>query len=293
MEIYKAHGTGNDFVVLPDPEGRLDLSGEAVMALCDRRFGIGADGVLRLAPSVDGDVFMDYRNGGDGEPVEMCGNGVRVVALHLLHHGWTTEHVLHIETRAGMRTATVDQGDGGRPERVTVDMGPPSFALDALPFVGGEVRDGWHHLEVDGDDVALLPVSMGNPHAVVLCDDPATAPVTVLGPRLERDDRFPNGTNVEFVTVRDRRTLDLRVWERGVGETLACGTGVCGAVAALTAVDRLAADAEVTVRVRGGTLVVGWSGREGDPVLLTGSAEEVARIELDPAWAAHHDLAGT
>ena len=291
MELYKAHGTGNDFVVLPDPEGRLDLTAETVMALCDRRFGIGADGVLRLAPSDDGHVFMDYRNGGDGAPVEMCGNGVRVVAMHLLDHGWTTEHVLQIETRAGMRTATVNESYSGRRDSVTVDMGPPSFLPDALPFTGGELRDGWHHLDVDGTDVALLPVSMGNPHAVLLVDDPADAPVTTLGPRLETDAHFPNGTNVEFVTVRDRHTLDLRVWERGVGETLACGTGVCGAVAALTTVGQLDAHTEVTVTVPGGTLVVQWSGYEDDHVLMTGPAEEVARIELDPAWAARHGLA--
>lgn len=291
MEIYKAHGTGNDFVVLPDPEGRIDLSTETVVALCDRRFGIGADGVLRLAPSDDGHVFMDYRNGGDGAPVEMCGNGVRVVAMHLLDHGWTTDQVLRIETRAGMRTATVNESSSGHRESVTVDMGPPSFTPRDLPFVGGDVRDGWHHLDVDGQDVALLPVSMGNPHAVLVCDDPSTAPVTTLGPRLETDERFPNGTNVEFVAVRDGTTLDLRVWERGVGETLACGTGVCGAVAALTSIGRLDAHAGVTVRVPGGTLVVRWSGGEGDPVLLTGPAEEVARIDLDPDWAARHGLA--
>lgn len=291
MQIYKAHGTGNDFVVLPDPEGRLDLSADTVMALCDRRFGIGGDGVLRLAPSADGHVFMDYRNGGDGAPVEMCGNGVRVVAKHLLDHGWTTERVIRVETRAGMRTATVADSSDGRHDSVTVDMGPPSFLLEALPFAGGEVRDGWHHLDVDGAEVTLLPVSMGNPHAVLLCDDPADAPVATLGARLGTDARFPNGTNVEFVAVRDRRTLDLRVWERGVGETLACGTGVCGAVAALTSVGRLDAHAEVTVHVPGGTLVVRWSGEHDDPVLMTGPAEEVARIDLDPAWAARHGLA--
>lgn len=290
MQIYKAHGTGNDFLVVPDPEGRLELDAETVVALCDRRFGLGADGVLRLAPSDHAHVFMDYRNGGDGEPVEMCGNGVRVVARHLLDHGWTTDHTLQIDTRAGVRTATIHERVDGGVDTVTVDMGPPSFELDALPFTGGEVRDGWHHLDVDGTDVALLPVSMGNPHAVLLCDDPADAPVTTLGPRLEQDPAFPRGTNVEFVTVRDRHTLDLRVWERGVGETKACGTGVCGAVAALTTIGLLDAHAQVTVHVPGGTLVVAWSGYEHDHVLLTGPAEEVGRIELTPSWAERHGL---
>jgi diaminopimelate epimerase len=291
MDLYKAHGTGNDFVVLPDPDGRVELDADTVMALCDRRFGIGADGVLRLAPTDDGHVFMDYRNGGDGAPVEMCGNGVRVVARHLLDHGWTADRVLQIATRAGVRTATINESAEGAIESVTVDMGPPSFTPDDLPFTGGEVRDGWHHLDVDGIAVALLPVSMGNPHAVLLCEDPTEAPVTTLGPQLERHPAFPQGTNVEFSTVRDPRTLDLRVWERGVGETLACGTGVCGAVAALTSIGRLEAGSEVTVTVPGGTLVVGWSGAEDDPVLLTGPAEEVARLQLDTAWAERRGLA--
>jgi diaminopimelate epimerase len=291
MELYKAHGTGNDFLVLPDPDGRIDLSASMVVDLCDRHFGLGADGVLRLAPSDDAHVFMDYRNGGDGAPVEMCGNGVRVVARHLLDHGWTDDRTQRIETRAGIRTVTIDEGPDGSFQSATVDMGPPGFALDALPFHGGRVDDhGWHHLDVDGEDVALLPVSMGNPHAVLLVDEPATAPVTTLGPVLERDEAFPKGTNVEFVAVRDGRTLDLRVWERGVGETMACGTGVCGAVAALTADGRLDPGHDVTVTVPGGTLVVRWSGEEADPVLLTGPAEEVARIELDGDWAARHGL---
>lgn len=291
MEFYKAHGTGNDFLVLPDPDGRFELDADAVVALCDRRFGLGADGVLRLAPSEHAHVFMDYRNGGDGAPVEMCGNGVRVVARHLLEHGWTTDHDLQIDTRAGIRTATINERSTGGIQSITVDMGPPAFAPDALPFRGGQVRDGWHHLDIDGSDVALLPVSMGNPHAVLLCDDPADAPVTSLGPRLERDGAFPQGTNVEFVAVRDRRTLDLRVWERGVGETKSCGTGVCGAVAALTEHGQLDAHVDVTVHVPGGTLVVTWSGYEADPVLLSGPAEEVGRIELTPAWAQRHGLA--
>ena len=230
MDIYKAHGTGNDFVVLPDPEGRLDLDASTV------------------------------------------------VAKHLRDHGWTSDEVVRVDTRAGLRTATVHEQPDGTTS-VTVDMGPPAFAPEALPFTGGELRDGWHHLEVDGADVGLLPVSMGNPHAVLLCDDPATAPVGTLGARLERDERFPKGTNVEFVAVRGDGSLDLRVWERGVGETLACGTGVCGAVAALTADGRLTPRTDVTVRVPGGTLVVRWDGGADDPVLLTGPAEEVAHIE--------------
>lgn len=301
MDIFKAHGTGNDFVVVPDPDGAVELTAEAVVALCDRRFGLGADGVLRLAPAAEAaaaghdtdgaHVFMDYRNGGDGAPVEMCGNGVRVVARHLHDHGWTTDTTIRIATRAGVRTAELHLDDSDGVTGVTVDMGPPSFAPAALPLVDSDPgEDGWHHLEVDGVGRRFLPVSMGNPHAVLLVDEPADAPVTTLGPRLETHEAFPKGTNVEFVAVRDRTTLDLRVWERGVGETLACGTGVCGAVAALVRSDHLDADQQVTVRVPGGTLVVEWNGQPEAPVLMTGPAVEVARVTLHDDWARRHGL---
>lgn len=289
MQIHKAHGAGNDFVVVPDRDGRLDLTAEAVVALCDRRFGIGADGVLRLAPSVDADVFMDYRNGGDGAPVEMCGNGVRVVAAHLVEHGWTDQRVVRVDTRAGVRTAVVDVDGDGRVTSVEVDMGPPTFGaaavgLDPAQLLGGDrAPDGHGRLEADGTTVDFTPVSMGNPHAVVVVDDPTTAPVATLGPALERHPAFGAGTNVGFAAVVARSAIDLRVWERGVGETMACGTGVCGAVAALTADGRLDADVDVAVSVPGGTLHVRWAGGADDPVMLRGPAVEVATITASPA----------
>jgi diaminopimelate epimerase len=289
MIVHKAHGTGNDFVVVPDPHGELTLGAAAVVALCDRRTGIGGDGLLRLAPASegvpfggrDGDhVFMDYRNA-DGTVAQMCGNGVRVVARHLHDHGWTDDRVLHIGTRAGTRTATVHLGPDGRVTSVAVDMGPPAFAGPDLPAVD---EWGWADVRTATGTTRLLPVSMGNPHALVLVDDPAGAPVTTLGPELERADAFPQGVNVEFVAVRDRTVLDLRVWERGVGETAACGTGVCGAVAGLGARGLVDVGTDVTVEVPGGTLVVRWGGGADDPVLLTGPAEEVGTIELATAW---------
>ncbi len=285
MDFYKAHGTGNDFVVIPDPAGRLSLDAAAVTALCDRRFGIGADGVIRLAPSDDAHVFMDYRNGGDGSIVEMCGNGVRVVAAHLVEHGWTDDRTILIDTRDGVKTAIVRTDDAGRVLDVTVEMGRPRFAHDSLPFAAaGDPVDGFEAIVVNGQTHRALTVSMGNPHAVLLCDDPADAPVLTLGPRIEASPAFPQGTNVEFVAVRDRGRIDLRVWERGVGETLACGTGVCGAVAALITVDRLERGVEVEVHVPGGLLHVRWDGGSDDSVLLRGPAVEVARLTPDPAW---------
>lgn len=290
MELHKAHGTGNDFVVLPDPGGVVDLDEATVVALCDRRFGIGADGVLRLAPSADAHVFMDYRNGGDGGVVEMCGNGVRVVAAHLVEHGWTDDEQLRIDTRDGVKTATVHRGVGGRVHAVTVDMGPPRFDDAAVAYVGGTSADGMRTIETPAGPMNVLTVSMGNPHAVVLTADPATAPVETAGPAIERSASFANGANVEFVAVRDRDRLELRVWERGVGETLACGTGVCGAVAALTADGVLEPGVTVHVEVPGGLLQVRWDGGADDPVMLTGPVEQVGRIEPDARWLARIGL---
>lgn len=289
MQLHKAHGAGNDFVVVPDRVGEVDLTPDAVVALCDRRFGIGADGVIRLAPAADAHVFMDYRNGGDGRPVEMCGNGVRVVAAHLIEHGWTDDRELRIGTRAGVRTAVVTTDDRGRVTDVDVDMGPPSFDPDDVGITrhdihaSGERGSGRHTLVLQQHDVRLVAVSMGNPHAVIAVDDIAHAPVTTLGPAIERHPGFANGTNVEFATVTGRRSVELRVWERGVGETLACGTGVCATVATFVALDALDPDTPIQVTVPGGTLTARWSGRAGTPVHLAGPAVEVATITPSPA----------
>jgi len=296
MQVHKAHGTGNDFVVVPDRDGSVALTAAQVAALCDRRTGLGADGMLRLAPAEEGiehggssddHVFMDYRNA-DGSPAEMCGNGVRVVARHLHDHGWTSDTELRIGTRAGTRRAWLQLDVDDRVVAVTVDLGPPAFAGPDLPPVGA---DGHAAVDAGGTTTRVLPVSMGNPHAVVACDDPATAPVTTLGPAIETSSAFPHGTNVEFVHVLDATHVDLRVWERGVGETRACGTGVCGVVAALAARGRVATATDVTVTVPGGTLLVRWDGGPDDPVLLTGPAEEGGSVRLAPGWLARAGVA--
>lgn len=291
MRVHKAHGTGNDFVVVPDLHGTVALTAAQVAALCDRRTGVGGDGMLRLAPAAEGvehgasgddHVFMDYRNA-DGSPAEMCGNGLRVVARHLYDHGWTSDTELRIGSRAGTKQAWLRLDADDNVVAVTVDLGAPAFAGPDLPPVGA---DGHAAVDAGGTTTRVLPVSMGNPHAVVTCRDPLTAPVTTLGPAIEASSDYPHGTNVEFVHVLDATHVDLRVWERGVGETQACGTGVCGAVAALAARGALATGTEVTVTVPGGTLLVRWDGGVDDPVLLTGPAEEVARIDLAPGWLA-------
>lgn len=269
MNYTKAHGTGNDFVVLLDLGDDLDLPATLVRALCDRRRGIGADGVLRIGSSEVADVTMDYRNA-DGTIVEMCGNGVRVVAKYVLDRALVAGDEVKIETPAGIRAVTAKRGPDGLVAEVTVDMGPPTAAA------------GSQALDVDGTAVEMTAVSMGNPHAVLLVEDVATAPVTDLGPRIERHRHFPDGVNVEFAAVRSPRDIDLRVWERGVGETAACGTGACATQVVLHRLGLVEAD--VTVHLPGGDLQVSWDG--DGAVSMTGPAVEVASGVLDDAWLA-------
>jgi len=259
VRFTKGHGTSNDFVLVPDPDGDLALSDAFVRAVCDRRTGVGADGILRvvrtacvpdyahLAP--DAEWFMDYRNA-DGGAVEMCGNGVRVFARYLAARGLATDDALPVATRDGIKHVTL-RPDG----RVTVDMGAPSF--------GGPAPDG------------ATFVSMGNPHVVFFVPDLADAPVLTDGPRIE--EATPGGTNVEYAALT-KEGIAMRVWERGVGETMSCGTGACAvAVAAAT---RGLADRSVEVAVPGGLLDVTWDGT----VYLTGPAVLVADGDLRDEW---------
>ena len=281
MEFVKAHGTGNDFVVVEDLEDRLELTPELVRAVCDRHFGIGADGVIRIAPGRDGRApfFMDYRNA-DGSVAEMCGNGVRVVGKYLCDRGYVGTE-LDLETRAGVKRLELHCDDRGMVDRVSVDMGAPSFDRAGLPMLGeGEALK--EPLEAAGQTFEATCLSMGNPHAVIYVDDVDTAPVTTAGPLLERHPAFPNHTNVEFVQVVDQHTLRQRTWERGVGETLACGTGAC-AVAVASQV-RGFTGRRVAIDLRGGRLELEWS--PGGTVRMTGPALEVAHGTLAPDFLA-------
>ena len=283
MDVIKAHGTGNDFVVVVDLDDRLDVPETLVRALCDRRTGLGADGVIRIgAPRSGGDVFMDYRNA-DGTAVEMCGNGVRVVAKTVLDRGLVAarDGVLDVDTRAGVKPVQVRRDAAGRVATVTVDMGPPHWSPADIP---ADLEDP-HEFQLDvAPDVTWSAVSMGNPHAVTRVADVRTAPVTTLGPQVERHAVFPKGTNVEFADVVAHDLVELRVWERGVGETQACGTGACATLAVLRA-DGLVGD-EATIRVPGGDLVVRYAPDDHPSVFLTGPAEEVATATLSDAWLA-------
>jgi diaminopimelate epimerase len=281
MQFTKAHGTGNDFVVLIDLEDEIDLTDHAVRELCDRHTGVGADGVIRIgAPRDGGDAFMDYRNA-DGSVVEMCGNGVRVVAKIVVDRGLVMpwEDVIEVDTRAGIKPVRIARGDDGHVSTVTVDMGPPSADPAVIPTTAPTPDE----FTLDGvEGFVWSSRGMGNPHAITLVDDVVTAPVDDVGPVVETHAVFPKGTNVEFARVIDRGHVDLRVWERGVGETQACGTGACATVALVH--DRGLVDDDVAVRVPGGILTVRYRPDEHPSVFMTGPAEEILRGELSRAW---------
>jgi len=285
MDYTLAHGTANDFVVLADLDDRQPLSADLARALCDRRRGLGADGVLRLGPGdVGSPVFMDHRNA-DGSTAEMCGNGVRVVAKYLVDRDLAPldeRGVLLIGTRGGIKPVTVHRGPDGLVQEVAVDMGPPVLAPAEVPFEADDPDALLHDIELDGTTVTLSVVSMGNPHGVLTVDDVTTAPVEDLGPRLETHRRFPAKANIGFAEVVDRGRIRLRVWERGVGETAACGTGACAAVVALQRRGLL--DDEVVVDLPGGTLRIAHV--PGGTVMMSGPAVEVASGRLDPHWLA-------
>jgi len=267
MEFAKYHGIGNDFVMVADIDDRVTLSSDLVRKLCDRRFGIGADGVIRVAPGTGGaDLFLDYWNS-DGSLGEMCGNGIRCLAIFARESGLTNEARLQIATRAGMKAITV-RDDG----LVTVDMGPPAFAPDSIPVVWAGA-DALHvKIELEDTVVEAACLSMGNPHAVLFVDELDGRAVGSIGPQIETHPMFPNGANVEWTRVTAPDRIEVLVWERGSGATLACGTGACAAMVAA----RLLRDAEarVTVVLPGGELDVRWEGELASetPVLMTGPA---------------------
>ncbi len=278
MEWAKGHGTENDFVIVADPDGSLDLSPALVTALCSRRSGIGADGVLRVVRSAkDPDAahlagtaewFMDYRNA-DGSVAEMCGNGVRVFARYLADAGLVPAGVpeLPIATRGGVKVVTF--ADDGR---VTADMGPAEFPPQLREVTVAVAGASWPAVGV------LLP----NPHAVAFVDDLGRAGPLLEPPVVTPDGSFPNGVNVEFVVERGERHVAMRVHERGSGETQSCGTGACAAMVAAARRAGVTGPSEWTVDVPGGRLTI--AERADGHVLLTGPAVLVARGELHPDW---------
>jgi len=268
LRFTKMHGAGNDYVVLDGIREALPPIPPLAAELCDRHFGIGADQLLVARPSQAADFRMEIFNA-DGSQVEMCGNGIRAFYKFLRDRGHTTEATISVETLGG-----VVHPSWAGPDRVRVDMGPPVLAPAKIPttLASGEGPVLDVPLEVDGKTLRVSSVSMGNPHAVVFVEDPDRAEVERLGPLLEHHSVFPNRTNVEFVTPLGRDRIRQRTWERGVGETLACGSGAC-AVAVVAMLRGVVNDA-VEIELRGGELTISWKG-DGAPVVMTGPAAEV------------------
>jgi diaminopimelate epimerase len=281
LRFIKYQGTGNDFVMVVDLDGAHPLEGDLVAALCDRRTGVGADGVIRLvrAEQPDASFVMDYRNA-DGSIAEMCGNGARCVGKLVHDLGLSDEHEFGIQTTSGVRRLRLHEEDG-EVRRVTVEMGIPGFAKAAIPMRG----PAWETFLGEPFDVGggmtlkASAVSMGNPHLVLFVeDDPDRFHVGHIGPALERHELFPEGTNVEFAFVLPDG-IKARVWERGSGETMACGSGAC-AVAVAANEAGMVPDRTV-VRFPGGALEV--ERLESGEVLLTGEASRVfeGAVDLD------------
>ena len=276
LAFTKMHGLGNDFVVIDAIRQHVQLDTAAIRDLADRRFGIGCDQVLLAEQATEPGMDFRYRIfNGDGSEVEQCGNGVRCLARFLLDQGLTDKLHLRIQTLGGPTEVTVEP-DG----RITVNMGPPRLEPEVIPF-RAERRAVTYPLAVDEEEFTIGAVSMGNPHAVLRVDSVDTAPVARLGPAIEHHPAFPARVNAGFMEVVDHGHIRLRVYERGAGETLACGTGACAAVVA----GRLQAllDDTVQVDLPGGRLVIAWAG-EGEPVWMTGPATTVfqGNINLSP-----------
>ena len=281
IDFTKMHGLGNDFVVIDGVTQSVDLASATVRAIADRRFGVGCDQVLLVErPRSPGTEFFYRIFNADGGEVEQCGNGARCFARFVTDKGLTTSREIPVGTVAGdIRLHLTDD------DQVRVDMGVPRLAPSEIPFEA-EVEATRYSLMAEDQRLSIGAVSMGNPHAVIHVDAVADAPVERLGPLVGRHARFPRGANVGFMAVRERGCIDLRVYERGAGETLACGTGACAAVVYGRLSDWL--DETVRVRLPGGTLVISWRG-PGHPVWMTGPAVAVfdGRLDTDRLSTVH------
>ncbi|HBC36717.1 MAG TPA: diaminopimelate epimerase, partial [Marinobacter adhaerens] len=267
LRFTKMHGLGNDFMVVDAISQPFRLRPEMIRELANRNFGIGFDQLLVVEPPGLPDVDFRYRIfNADGSEVEQCGNGARCFARFVRDQRLTNKKVIRVQTAKGVIELRV-----GREGMVMVNMGVPEFNPPAIPFAADRRKDVYT-VDVDGQTVELSALSMGNPHGVLLVEDVDQAPVKTLGPKLERHPRFPARANIGFLQILDRTHVRLRVFERGSGETLACGSGACAAVVAGCLRGLL--DTRVEVELRGGPLVIEWQG-EGTPVMMEGPATSV------------------
>lgn len=273
LKFTKMQGLGNDFVILNATAQNLSLSAQQLRRLADRHFGVGCDQILQVEiPRQAGTDFYYRIFNADGGEVEQCGNGARCVVRYVHEHGLTAKREIRVGTKGGVIAPRLE-ADG----QVTVDMGVPEFEPARIPFDAPR-RKPTYELAVDGRQFEVSVLSIGNPHVVLIVADVEEAPVAAHGPLIEHHPRFPQGVNAGFAQIVSRSRVRLRVYERGVGETLACGTGACAAVVA--ARGRGLVDECVTVSTRGGDLGILWAG-DGEPVMMTGPAVTVFEGEIE------------
>lgn len=275
MKFTKMHGLGNDYVYVNCFKEKIGNPPKAARILSDRHFGVGSDGLIMICPSEKADFEMEMYNA-DGSRGEMCGNGIRCVAKYVYDYGLTDKTNISVDTLGGVKYLDLTVKDG-KAVLIKVDMGRPELKPERIPIVSGSDAVINEPIVVDGAIYRMTGVSMGNPHAVIFVDDVKGLELEAVGPKFENHERFPKRVNTEFARVIDRETVEMRVWERGSGETLACGTGAC-AVAVACILNGLTED-KVTVRLLGGDLLIEWD-KEADKVYMTGPATVVFDGEI-------------
>ena len=279
MKFTKMHGCGNDYVYVNGFTEKVADKPKAVVALSDRHFGIGSDGVIFINPSQQADFEMEMYNA-DGTRAEMCGNGIRCVGKYVYDHGMTDKTSITVESFGKVKYLDLTV-ENGKVVKVKVNMGKPELTAKDVPVVSVHEQVIDEEIIVKGKSYRMTCVSMGNPHAVVFMDDVEHLAIEEIGPYFENHERFPNRTNTEFVQVIDDSHVKMRVWERGTGETLACGTGCC-ATAVACVLNRLTG-AHVTVQVLGGEIEIYW-GQKENLVYMTGPAVTVFEGETEEAY---------
>ncbi len=276
LKFTKMQGIGNDYVYVNCFEETVENPGAAAIVVSDRHFGIGSDGLVLILPSDVADFRMRMFNA-DGSEAEMCGNAIRCVGKYVYDNGMTDQEVISVETPGGVKVLYMDCVDGVV-QTVRVDMGEPILKPQLIPVDADGDKLVGVPLEVDGEIYSVTTVSMGNPHAVVYLDEIDDLDIASLGPKFETHRFFPKHTNTEFVQVVNRGTLKMRVWERGAGETLACGTGACAVL--VSSVLNGVSERKATIELLGGELVVEWD-EESNHIFMTGGAKKVFDGEID------------
>lgn len=276
MKFTKMEGLGNDYVYINCFEETVDDPERVAIKVSNRHFGVGADGLILIKPSKIADFCMDMYNA-DGSKAEMCGNGIRCVAKYVYDYGLTDKTNISIETLAGIKYLDL-QIEDNKVKMVTVNMGAPELVPAKIPVKSTKDILVNEPIAVGGNTYNMTCVSMGNPHCVIFVEDTEVVPLEEIGPQFEKHEWFPNRINTEFIQVIDRKTVNMRVWERGTGETLACGTGACASTVAC--ILNGLTEEEITLHLLGGDLLVRWD-REKNLVYMTGPATVVFDGEID------------